>query len=207
MYVGVGVSSSRVTTLASLFISDIHNPLSSQGIREERLFYTRLGCGMGVCSSKDVTFCVFPVLQKSLLHLIKFLLPSFHDYVTSIEGGHHLIFTHRWLLVNFKREFSIEDTLRIWETCWACSECNSFHLLVCLAIIAMYGNKPIIQNMSSDELMIHFSGLAHSMSVDVVLSQARGLLHTLCTSKTPLPQDLSDLMITDLSHEALIDIV
>ena len=110
--------------------------------------------------------------------------------------------------MNFKREFGIEDTLRIWESCWACPESNSFHLFVCVAIIAMYGNKPMVECFSSDELMIHFAGLALSMPVDVVLSQARGLLHALRTSKMPLPQELSDILMTNLtSLNVLTDVV
>lgn len=137
-------------------------------------------------------------LQGTIVSLVQCLAPCFHDYLASIEGGLDMLFCHRWLFVWFKREFSIEDIIQLWEVCWACQESNSFHLLVAVAIIAMYGDKAIEQQMPSDSLMIHFAGLAHSMPVEVILSQSRGLLHRLNTSDRELPHAVSDILLCNL---------
>ena len=139
-------------------------------------------------------------IQGTIASLVQCLVPCFHDYLAMIEGGLDMLFCHRWLFVSFKREFSIADITQLWEVCWACQESNSFHLLVAVAIIAMYGEKAIGQEMPSDSLMIHFAGLAHSMPVEVVLSQARGLLHTLSTSESELPHEVTDILLCNLQH-------
>lgn len=137
-------------------------------------------------------------LQGTIVSLVQCLAPCFHDYLASIEGGLDMLFCHRWLFVWFKREFSIEDIIQLWEVCWACQESNSFHLLVAVAIIAVYGDKAIEQQMASDSLMIHFAGLAHSMPVEVILSQSRGLLHRLNTSDHELPHAVADILLCNL---------
>lgn len=147
---------------------------------------------------KKVDSAFLCAMQGTIVSLVECLAPCFHDYLVTIEGGLDMLFCHRWLFVLFKREFSIEDIIQLWEACWACQEANSFHLLVAVAIIAMYGDKAIEQEMPSDNLMIHFTGLAHSMPVEVVLSQSRGLLHRLSTSDFELPHEVSDILLCNL---------
>lgn len=108
---------------------------------------------------------------------MKLLLPWFHAYLDSVPDGLLLFFTHRWLLVCLKREFKDEDFLLIWEACWTNYETNSFHLFVCLAIMAMYGQKVLDEAMNTNEITAHFNMLASKMPVDIVLTQARGYLY------------------------------
>ena len=109
--------------------------------------------------------------------LIKHLLPWFYSYLDATEGGLSLMFCHRWLLVCLKREFSEEDTLTIWEACWTNYETTSFHLFVCIAIMAIYGQKAVEKQMNINELMVFFNTLSLTMPCDLVLAQARGYLH------------------------------
>jgi hypothetical protein len=92
------------------------------------------------------------------------------------------MFCHRWLLVCLKREFDEEDALAIWEACWTNCETTSFHLFICIAIMAMYGQRAIDRNMNINELMVFFNTLSQSMPRDTVMSQARGYLHRFCRS-------------------------
>ena len=94
-----------------------------------------------------------------------------------VEEGLSLLFAHRWLLISFKREFKMEDTLLLWEACWTNYATNSFHLFLCVAIVAIYGQKALDEDMSLNELTVYFNGLANVMPVDIVLSQARGYLY------------------------------
>ena len=105
------------------------------------------------------------------------MIPWFYTYLEEIDEGLSLLFTHRWLLVFLKREFKIDDTLLIWESCWTNYVTNSFHFFICVAIMAIYGQQAIDQDMDISELTVHFNGLSNSMSVDIVLSQARGYLY------------------------------
>ena len=114
--------------------------------------------------------------------LIKLLIPWFYFYLEETEGGLSLMFCHRWLLVCLKREFTEEDALSIWEACWTQYETPAFHLFVCIAIMAIYGQKAVERNMNINELMVFFNTLSHSMPRDIVLSQARGYLFQFCKS-------------------------
>ena len=79
--------------------------------------------------------------------------------------------TLRWILLCFKREFPEAEALRIWEACWAHYQTDYFHLFVCVAIISVYGEDVIQQNLPADEMLLHFSSLAMHMSADVVLKK------------------------------------
>lgn len=93
------------------------------------------------------------------------------------------MFCHRWLLVFLKREFSLSDILSLWETCWSCTASKNFHLFICVAIMAIYGEKAIEKNMNIDELMVYFNTLSHQMPKEILLSQARGYFNKFCKSK------------------------
>lgn len=93
------------------------------------------------------------------------------------------MFCHRWLLVFLKREFPLSDILSVWETCWACTDTKFFHLFICVAIMAIYGEKAVEKNMNIDELMVYFNTLSDQMPKDILLSQARGYLHKFCRSE------------------------
>ena len=110
------------------------------------------------------------------------LIPAFYDYLEKIENGTSFMFCHRWLIVFFKREFSLSDTFHIWEACWSCVETKFFHLFISIAIMATFGQKAIEKGMNIDELMVYFNSLSHQMPKEVILSQARGYLHKFCNS-------------------------
>ena len=75
----------------------------------------------------------------------------------------------RWLLLCFKREFVESDALRLWEACWARHQTDYFHLFVCAAVIAVYGEDVVQQDLMADEMLLHFSSLSMHMSGEVVL--------------------------------------
>lgn len=111
------------------------------------------------------------------------LIPPFYQYLEKTDSGLTLMFCHRWLLVFLKREFNEVDTLFIWESCWICYETNSFHLFICIAIMAIYGQKAVQKQMNIDELMVYFNTLSQQMPRELVMSQARGYLHKFCQRK------------------------
>ena len=75
----------------------------------------------------------------------------------------------RWMLLCFKREFVESDALRLWEACWARHQTDYFHLFVCAAVIAVYGEDVVQQDLLADEMLLHFSSLSMHMSGEVVL--------------------------------------
>ena len=111
------------------------------------------------------------------------LVPSFYNYLEQTDGGLTLMFCHRWLLVFLKREFKEHDSMLVWEACWTSDDTKYFHLFVCIAIIAVYGERARKKKMDMDELMIYFNSLSLQMPIHVVMCQARGYLHQFSTSK------------------------
>ena len=79
----------------------------------------------------------------------------------------------RWILLCFKREFPEASALRIWETCWAHYQTDYFHLFICVAIVAIYGEDIVEQGLAADEMLLHFSSLAMHMNGDIVLRKVR----------------------------------
>ncbi|XP_059157121.1 TBC1 domain family member 16-like isoform X2 [Physella acuta] len=113
-----------------------------------------------------------------LRELLRVTLPKFHYHLKLLgQDALELLFCHRWILLCFKREFCESDALRIWETCWARYQTDYFHLFVCVAIVAIYGDDVVEQRLPADEILLHFSSLAMHMNGRLVLRKARGLLH------------------------------
>lgn len=112
-----------------------------------------------------------------LRELIRVMLPRFHQYLQMHSEAKELLFCHRWLLLCFKREFTEAVVIRMWEACWSNYLTDYFHLFLCLAIIAVYADDVIAQDLRADELLLHFSSLAMYMDGQLILSKARGLLH------------------------------
>lgn len=59
----------------------------------------------------------------------------------------------------FKREFTEAVAIRMWEACWSNYLTDYFHLFLCLAIIAVYADDVIAQDLRTDEMLLHFSSL------------------------------------------------
>lgn len=117
-------------------------------------------------------------MQLSYLRsLLRVLTPSFYSHLTSLGDAMELLFSHRWLLLCFKREFPPAETLAIWECCWSHWKTDYFHLFVCIAIVDIYGADVVNQSMRADETLFYFSTLAMHMNGTRVLRKARGLLH------------------------------
>ncbi|MBN3311223.1 TBC17 protein, partial [Amia calva] len=72
------------------------------------------------------------LLQLNIL--LRTLDPELCDFLDSQDSG-SLCFTFRWLLIWFKREFSFEDILTLWEVMWTGLPCSNFHLLVACGIL------------------------------------------------------------------------
>lgn len=64
----------------------------------------------------------------------------------------------------FKREFTEAVAIRMWEACWSNFLTDYFHLFLCLAIIAVYADDVIAQNLRTDEMLLHFSSLGNFKS-------------------------------------------
>ncbi|CAE1287106.1 TBC1 domain family member 16 [Acanthosepion pharaonis] len=128
-----------------------------------------------VSSPKD---CDMDKQLNYLRELLRLMQPKFYEHLEKLGAdAMELLFCHRWILLCFKREFPETDALRIWESCWAHYQTDYFHLFICVAIVSIYGEDVVEQDLPEDEILLHFSSLAMHMNGELVLRKARGLLH------------------------------
>ncbi|XP_054988272.1 TBC1 domain family member 16 [Sorex araneus] len=159
-------------------MSDLVAPLLAEVLDEADTFWCFVGLMQNtifVSSPRDED------METQLLYLrelLRLALPRFHRHLEALgEDGLQLLFCHRWLLLCFKREFPEPEALRIWEACWAHYQTDYFHLFICVAIVAIYGDDVIEQQLPTDQMLLHFGNLAMHMNGELVLRKARSLLY------------------------------
>ncbi|KAI4822742.1 hypothetical protein KUCAC02_008271 [Chaenocephalus aceratus] len=105
-------------------------------------------------------------MKKQLLQLsilLKALDPELCDFLDSQDSG-SLCFCFRWLLIWFKREFSFEDILTMWEVVWSRLPCDNFHLLIACSILHSEEDSPDSQ--ASETLRLLAESQAGAASCD-----------------------------------------
>ncbi|XP_075151998.1 TBC1 domain family member 16-like isoform X2 [Haematobia irritans] len=158
-------------------MSDLLAPLLCEIQNESETFWCFAGLmqrSLFVCTPTDSDI---ERNLKYLRELLRIMLPRFFSHLQQHCDAIELLFCHRWLLLCFKREFTEAVVIRMWEACWSNYLTDYFHLFLCLAIIAVYADDVIAQNLKSDEMLLHFSSLAMYMDGQLILRKARGLLH------------------------------
>ncbi|KAE8576201.1 hypothetical protein XENTR_v10004097 [Xenopus tropicalis] len=159
-------------------MSDLVAPILAEVLDESDTFW----CFVGLM--QNTIFISSPrdeYMEKQLLYLrelLRLVHPRFYQHLYSLgEDGLQMLFCHRWILLCFKREFPDSEALRMWEACWAHYQTDYFHLFLCVAIIVLYGDDVIEQQLPTDQMLLHFSNLAMHMNGELVLRKARSLLY------------------------------
>ncbi|XP_053957394.1 TBC1 domain family member 16 isoform X1 [Anastrepha ludens] len=164
-------------TTYSQGMSDLLAPVLCEIQNESETFWSFVGLlqrSFFVCAPTDVD------IDRNLNYLrelIRIMLPSFYEHLKCHSSSMELLFCHRWLILCFKREFTESVVIRMWEACWTNYLTDYFHLFLCLAIIAVYADDVVAQDLRADEMLFHFSSLAMYMDGQLILRKARGLLY------------------------------
>uniref|UniRef100_U3KCZ9 TBC1 domain family member 16 n=1 Tax=Ficedula albicollis TaxID=59894 RepID=U3KCZ9_FICAL len=151
-------------------MSDLVAPLLAEVLDESDTFWCFVGLMQNtifISSPRDED------MEKQLLYLrelLRLMHPRFHQHLCALgEDGLQMLFCHRWILLCFKREFPEAEALRMWEACWAHYQTDYFHLFICVAIVVIYGDDVIEQQLATDQMLLHFGNLAMHMSGELVL--------------------------------------
>ncbi|XP_058708407.1 TBC1 domain family member 16 isoform X3 [Poecile atricapillus] len=159
-------------------MSDLVAPLLAEVLDESDTFWCFVGLMQNtifISSPRDED------MEKQLLYLrelLRLMHPRFHQHLSALgEDGLQMLFCHRWILLCFKREFPEAEALRMWEACWAHYQTDYFHLFICVAIVVIYGDDVIEQQLATDQMLLHFGNLAMHMNGELVLRKARSLLY------------------------------
>lgn len=158
-------------------MSDLLAPVLAEMKNEADAFWCFVGLmqrASFVCTPTDGD------MDRSLMYLrelIRVMLPAFYNHLERHTDAMELLFCHRWILLCFKREFPEPIALSMWEACWANYITDYFHLFLCLAILSVYADDVVAQDLHTDEMLLHFSSLAMFMDGQLILRKARGLLY------------------------------
>jgi hypothetical protein len=107
-------------------------------------------------------------------HLIQVLDPELGLSLPS-----HLFCAFRWLLVLFRREFSVKDTLSIWDQIMARYLFDDWQIFICLSIFQQHRQKVIALKDEPDELLRYFHSVAHQLDKDKTIRGALDLFDKL----------------------------
>ncbi|CAN9493086.1 unnamed protein product [Ophioblennius macclurei] len=123
------------------------------------------------------------LLQLSIL--LKALDPELCDFLDSQDSG-SLCFCFRWLLIWFKREFSFEDILVMWEALWTRLPCENFHLLIACSILQSQRGELIGSDHDFNTILKHINELTMKLDLQSILCGAVAIYLQLVQS-TELP--------------------
>ncbi|XP_075489639.1 uncharacterized protein LOC142528471 isoform X1 [Primulina tabacum] len=110
----------------------------------------------------------------ALSKLVELLDSPLHNYFQQNDCLNYF-FCFRWILIQFKREFEYEKTMRMWEVLWTHYPSEHLHLYVCVAILKRYQNKIIGEQMDFDSLLKFINELSGHIDLDTILRDAEAL--------------------------------
>ncbi|KAJ9479125.1 GTPase-activating protein GYP7 [Pseudozyma hubeiensis] len=118
------------------------------------------------------------LLQK----LISIMDPALYTHLEHTDSL-NLFFCFRWLLVRFKREFTFDETLDIWEACWAAEPAEEggwglsrcFHLFCALALLELHRDYLTRYLEHFDEILQYFNSLTGDFHAETVIGKAEVL--------------------------------
>lgn len=90
----------------------------------------------------------------------------------------HFYFCYRWFLLDFKRELVYDDVFSVWETIWAakCVSSNQFVLFIALALVEIYRDIILENNMDFTDIIKFFNEMAEHHNIKQILTLARDLV-------------------------------
>ncbi|XP_057673464.1 TBC1 domain family member 17 [Corythoichthys intestinalis] len=130
------------------------------------------------------------LLQLSFL--LKALDPELCDFLDSQDSG-SLCFCFRWLLIWFKREFSFEDILILWEVLWTRLPCPNFHLLIACSILQSQRGELIGSDHDFNTILKHINELTMKLDLQSTLRDAEAIYLQLLQCKD-LPQKVKEVL-------------
>ncbi|KAE9555787.1 hypothetical protein FO519_001001 [Halicephalobus sp. NKZ332] len=127
---------------------------------------------------------------KSLLEIVN---PRLANYLESHESD-HMYFCFRWILVAFKREFSFDDIMHLWEVLWTDIPCKNFLLLFCVAVLDGQVHMIIENKFGLTEILKHINNLSMKINLDENLRTAEAIYHQLAAVQDRLPRHICEIL-------------
>eukprot|EP00039_Didymoeca_costata_P013993 m.219965 g.219965 ORF g.219965 m.219965 type:complete len:607 (+) comp15918_c0_seq12:170-1990(+) len=121
-------------------------------------------------------------IQKSLMTLrclLAYFDPDLSEHLKSLDSD-HMYFAYRWLLLDFKREFTAPSVLCVWETIWASRAVATklFPVFIAIAIFKAY-RSDMFGCSDFPSILKLLSDIQSNMNATEVLHSARCLVNQL----------------------------
>ncbi|TVU28212.1 hypothetical protein EJB05_19721 [Eragrostis curvula] len=110
----------------------------------------------------------------ALSKLVELLDPPLHNYFRQNDCLNYF-FCFRWVLIQFKREFSFDQIMLLWEVLWSHYLSEHFHLYLCVAILKRYRQRIIGEQMDFDTLLKFINELSGQINLDRAIQDAEAL--------------------------------
>ncbi|KAM1360854.1 hypothetical protein COP2_026713 [Malus domestica] len=110
----------------------------------------------------------------AITKLVELLDAPLHNHFTQKDCLNYF-FCFRWVLIQFKREFEFDKTMRLWEVLWTHYPSEHLHLYVCVAILKRHRSKIIGEQMDFDTLLKFINELSGHIDLDAVVRDAEAL--------------------------------
>ncbi|KQK00976.1 TBC1 domain family member 15 [Brachypodium distachyon] len=110
----------------------------------------------------------------ALSKLVELLDPPLHNYFRQNDCLNYF-FCFRWVLIQFKREFSFDQIMLLWEVLWTQYLSEHFHLYLCVAILKRYRQRIIGEGMDFDTLLKFINELSGQINIDQAIQDAEAL--------------------------------
>ncbi|XP_031770753.1 TBC1 domain family member 15 isoform X3 [Galleria mellonella] len=182
-------------------MSDILAPLLLLMGNEVDTFWCFVGFMERIASNFDMDQAGMKHQLLQLQQLVMFASPELAQHLALKDSG-NMYFCFRWLLVWFKREFSLIDIMRLWEVLWTGLPCANFHLLICVAILEAEKEVLISGDYGFTEILKHVNELSMRIEVNKVLSSAEGIYHQIISAPHLTDQIRIILGLTPLGTSA-----
>eukprot|EP01087_Luapelamoeba_hula_P008648 TRINITY_DN2180_c0_g1_i9.p1 TRINITY_DN2180_c0_g1~~TRINITY_DN2180_c0_g1_i9.p1 ORF type:complete len:134 (-),score=23.41 TRINITY_DN2180_c0_g1_i9:36-437(-) len=99
-----------------------------------------------------------------------------------------MFFCFRWILIQFKREFSFDDAQCIWEALWSNYLTPDLHLFFALAILMQHRDVILNNDMSFDDILKYVNNLAGELVYGGLLQDAEMWYHKYTYLKARRPE-------------------
>ncbi|UJR35734.1 hypothetical protein I4U23_028484 [Adineta vaga] len=131
--------------------------------------------------------------QLGNLHtLLQFIDAELANYLTD-NNSSNMYFFFRWMLICFKREFSFDDVMHLWEVLWTDHLCQNFELLICLAILISQKTVIMESKFGCTEILKFFNDLSCNLDLDTCLLSAEKLYIQLATHRD-IPTSIAKIL-------------
>jgi hypothetical protein len=108
--------------------------------------------------------------------LLAELDPKLHKYFEDSKDCNTYFFCYRWLLVRFKREFSLEHTSLLWEMMWTNTHGKYLNIFMCVTLLMLHREVIMQQQMQFDEVLKYVNDLSGHLDIELALSTMEALV-------------------------------